>query len=453
MRKILLLLLTFILVTFSNCTNVQDWSDPTDEVPPGQITNVVVENINGGAVLRFTMPDDDDLLGAKAIFTFSENEEQMEVYASEFSDSIVIEGYADTNEHTVQIVAVDKSGNMSPPATVKIQPLIAPVELVRKTLTANATFSGVRARWNNPLMKPMVISLYATDTISGEMTLYERHYSSAENGGYTFRGFEHVEQAFQLEVSDRWNHTAVPLDTVLTPLYEIQIQGMDGTNYIWDLYDYDNSHYRGDPIHANAGNKAAYHARVRSLYDGNTWDNSTYFYVRSATVDQYVTGASSSTFISPAYLTIDMGVPAKYSRLKYYTRGRTPIYSGWSWYEFEVWGTNNPKVYQEIGDGSIDENLKYWTSWSEAGGTDAWKEDWEKLADCEVTFPSGTPNNVGSVTSAEDIAYVMDGFGFDIDPEMTDKAFRYIRFVLKKNNTDNVPYIQWSELQFWGSYE
>ena len=453
MKKIVLLLFSFAPIIFWNCTNVQDWSEPTDDVPPGEITNVQVENTNGGAILRFTLPDDDDLLGAKATFTFSESEEEMEVYASEFSDSIVIEGYADTNEHVVQLYAVDKSGNLSLPTSTTIQPLTAPVELVRKTLQVSPTFSGVRARWNNPLKKPMVISLYATDSISGELALFERHYSSAENGGYTFRGFEHIEQEFHLEVSDRWHHTAMPLDTLLTPLYEVQIQGMDGTNYLWDLYDYDNGQYRGDPIHINAGNKSVYHARVRSLYDGNTWDNSTYFYFRSATVNQYVPEASSSSYILPAYITFDMGVPAKYSRLKYFTRGRTPYYSSWVWYEFEVWGTNQPKAIHEVGDGTQEDNLKYWTSWSEAGGTDAWKQDWEKLADCEIIFPSGTPNNVGSVTSAEDIAFVMDGFGFDIDPEMTDKAFRYIRFVLKKNNTGNVPYIQWSELQFWGSYD
>src|SRR5690606_4876231 len=281
----------------------------------------------------------------------------------------------------------------------------------------------------------------------------ERHYSSAENGGYTFRNFEAVEQPFYFELSDRWDHVAAPLDTVLTPLFETQIKGMEGTRYVWDLYDYDNSIYRGDPIQANAGSQSVYRGRVRNLFDGNTWDNSAYFYFRPPTMNQYVPGASSSAYPSPNYVTFDLGVPAKYSRFKYYTRGRTPVYSAWSWYEFEVWGTNNPKKPNEIGDGSQADNLKYWTSWPEAGGTDAWKEDWEKLADCEIKFPSGTPGNAPQVESAEDIAFVMDGFGFDIDPDKTGKAFRYIRFVLKKNNTDNVPYIQWSELQFWGSYE
>ncbi len=439
-------------VLFWGCAEVKDWSDPKDTTPPGKITNVRVENINGGAILYYTLPNDNDLLGAKAVYTFSESEESLEVYASAFKDSVVLEGYNDTNEHVVQLYAVDKSNNLSEPTPVTIRPLTPPVSLIRETLTANATFSGVRAMWRNPLKKPIAISLYTIGE-SGEKELFERHYSTAETGGYTFRNFESVEQPFYFELTDRWNHVAAPLDTVLTPLYETQITGMVNNVYLWDLHDYTNSIYRGDPIQANAGSQSVYRGRVRNLYDDLTWDNSTYFYFRSPTMNQYVPGASTSTYTIPAYVTFDLGVAAKYSRFKYYTRGRSPIYSAWSWYEFEVWGTNNPKKVNEIGDGSQADNLKYWTSWPEAGGTDAWKNDWEKLADCEIKFPSGTPASSPQVTSAEDVAFVMDGFGFDIDPDKTGKAYRYIRFVLKKNNTDNVPYIQWSELQFWGSYQ
>ncbi|MBE8721492.1 DUF4959 domain-containing protein [Sphingobacterium pedocola] len=452
MKKLSLFIAALLLALSWGCTEVQDWADPMDNVPPGTITNVRVKNINGGAVLYYTLPHDSDLLGAKAVYNFSESEEILEVYASAFKDSIVLDGYADTDEHIVQLYAADKSNNLSKPVLVTIRPLTPPVVEIRETLTAQTAFSGVRALWNNPLKKPVAISLYTTDS-AGDKVLFERHYSSAENGGYTFRNFDAVEQTFSFEVSDRWNHIAAPLDTVLTPLYEIQIQGMVGTTYLWDLYDYSNNIYRGEPLQTNAGSQSAYRGKVRNLYDGNTWDNSNYFYYRPGTMNQFVPGAISSVYTLPAYMTIDMGVAAKYSRFKYFTRGRSPVYSAWAWYEFEVWGTNNPKAVTEIGDGSQADNLKYWTSWPEAGGTDEWKNDWEKLADCTVEFPSGTPNNSPQVESAEDIAFVMDGFGFDIDPDKNDKAFRYIRFVLKKNSTDNVPYIQWSELQFWGSYD
>src|SRR5690606_32296792 len=109
---------------------VKDWSDPRDTTPPGKITNVRVENINGGAILYYTLPNDNDLLGAKAVYTFSESEEPLEVYASAFKDSVVLEGYNDTNEHIVQLYAVDKSNNLSEPTPVPIRPLTPPVSLI-----------------------------------------------------------------------------------------------------------------------------------------------------------------------------------------------------------------------------------------------------------------------------------------------------------------------------------
>src|SRR5690606_41224882 len=64
--------------------------------------------------------------------TFSENEEPMEVYASAFKDSIVLEGYANTEEHIVQLYAIDKSNNLSQPVSVTIQPLTPPISLIRQ---------------------------------------------------------------------------------------------------------------------------------------------------------------------------------------------------------------------------------------------------------------------------------------------------------------------------------
>jgi hypothetical protein len=318
------------------------WEDILLRLVSVAVTGVTVTppslTLNGGAIIRYTLPAENDLLGAKAVYSFAEDGELMEIYASAFNDSIVLEGYPNTDRHTVLLYAVDKSGNLSLPVSVPVQPLTPPVEEIRKTLKAAATFSGVRVTWENPMKKPIDVSLYTNNNL----------------------------------------------------------------------------------------------------------------FIRAGQVNHYIPGGSAS-FLLPVYLTVDMGKAAMYSRFKYYTRGRSPVYSAWVWYLFEVWGTNNPKACNETGDGSQADNLKYWTSWSEADGTDAWKNDWEQLADCEIIFPSGTPNTVASVTSAEDIAFVRSGFEFDVDPDKTSKPFRYIRFVLKKNNT--VPtYVQWSELQFWGAY-
>jgi hypothetical protein len=294
------------------------------------------------------------------------------------------------------------------------------------------------------------ITLYTIDSV-GDRVLHDRYYSSGVTGWYTFRNLEIREQPFHIELRDRWNHYAPPLDTVMEPLFETQIMGRDAMGRdIWSLYGWDDktNTYRGDvntTISATTPFSAMFNGVLYSNTTGQWWSSDV------CMLQNYIPGGGTS-YLYPVYFTLDMGVPAVYSRLAYYTRARSPVYSSWCWYEFEVWGTNTkPKEAAEVGDGSVPANLKYWTSWEAVEATDAWKNDWIKLADCVIQFPSGTPNNVNSVTSAEDIAFVQNGFHFDVDTDKTSVPCRYIRFVVRKTN-NGANYLQMSEICFWGAY-
>jgi hypothetical protein len=119
---------------------------------------------------------------------------------------------------------------------------------------------------------------------------------------------------------------------------------------------------------------------------------------------------------------------------------------------FELWGTNEPKALNTIGDGSQADNLKYWTTWPEVGGTDEWKNDWVKLADCVIQFPSGAnPYITNPVLTQEDLDFIAAGFEFDIDPVHTSEPFRYLRFAIRSMNHTGTQ-IQITELKFWGAY-
>ncbi|MGV8092829.1 MAG: DUF4959 domain-containing protein [Mangrovibacterium sp.] len=426
-----------LLVTWQ-CSEKKDWLDPRDATAPGSVSNVRVTNLNGGAILTYTLPADKDLMGVKAVYSYNGDDVPKETFASAFSDTIVLDGYGDTDEHIVELFAVDESGNLSVPVQTTIRPLTQPIKLIRETLKVQPTFAGVRASWQNPLKKAMNITLFTIDSV-GERVLFDRYYSNAVEDGYTFRKFEAREQAFHIELGDRWDNYSVPLDTVLTPLFEEQIKGKN----VWQLYG------SGDNSAKMRGDVFLPHTQPFSRVCDGILDD-TYWYVRPLTFSAWVAGGST-TDLYPQYFTIDMGRKAAYSRLKYYTRDRTPVYSAWVWIEFEVWGTNNPKPVSEVGDGSLPDNLRYWTSWEEIGGIDQWKEGWEKLCDCVIRFPSGTPNTAISVTSAEDIAFVKAGFEFPVDDDMTAESFRYLRFVLKKQNISPT-YIQVQELEFFGAY-
>src|SRR5690606_1245761 len=110
MKKIVYAIL--IMFLFHKCDKIKDWSDPTDNIPPGMVTNPAVENMRGGAIITYKSPADTDLLGIKAVYSYDDKvNEKLEVFSSAYTNSIKLVGFPNTNERTVQLIAVDKSKN------------------------------------------------------------------------------------------------------------------------------------------------------------------------------------------------------------------------------------------------------------------------------------------------------------------------------------------------------
>jgi hypothetical protein len=442
MKKITCFLIGMFAMFLWSCEEVKDWHDPTDSVPPGALSNVTVKNINGGAWIYYSLPSDNDLLGVRAEYAFEEGEEIRSVFSSAFNDSILIEGYVSTNEHPVTLYVIDKSRNESLPVQTTIKPEVPPVELIRNSMKLYTTFGGIYSEWTNESETDVAIGVYIKDSI-GDYVLHDIYYTKAINGTYTFRNMISEEQDFRVEIRDKWEHYATPLDTVMKPLFEEEIYGRDPVTLvgIWQRFGANDGTciYRGDISRANIESGRDFWL----IYDGVTFQNSTWW-----------VSASDYPYF-PYYFTIDMGRKASYSRLKYWMRSRSPYYSATIIASFELWGTNDPKAINTIGDGSQEDNLKYWTQWPEVGGTDECKNDWVKLADCIIQFPSGAdPYTVSSssILTQEDKDFIAEGFGFDIDPTRTSEAFKYLRFVVRATNAGGDTNAQITELKFWGAY-
>jgi hypothetical protein len=447
------------------CTQPTDWHDPTDNVPPGQVTNVQVLNQPGGAQITYTLPADPDVMGAKVVYSLTADGKSMERFAT--TDTIVLEGYGDTNEHSIMVYAIDKSGNLSVGTPETIRPLTPPVIQTRQSLDVSATFGGVLVKWDNPMQKSMAVSLYLQDSITNEMKLYDTYFFDSSNGSTAFRNLPFKEQQFRVELHDRWDNYAAPLDTTLTPLFEIPLPGRTTTlpvTYIWKQYGTDANAF--DDVYLNMGdirndlrssgsNRRTFGhlhngaGRYEPSSDGAWWQpGGTY------TLADYLPGAATTALPMPLYFTIDMGPKAFYSRMNLLSRPRTPNYSADIPSEFEIWGSNYIKSPSEIGDGGRIDNLKYWTSWEAVQGTDAWKNDgWVKLGHFRIVTTSGVSKyTAGMPLSDEDVdKYRVRGYDFDMDPETTNQAFKYLRFVLLEINTGS-KLLTVDELSFWGSY-
>jgi hypothetical protein len=437
-----------------SCSDLADWSDPKDNIAPGPVSNVQIKNTNGGAIITYTLPSDNDLLGAKVTYSYSAESELMEKYASRGADTIELEGFGDTGAREITIYAIDRSGNLSEGITQTIQPLTPTVDLMRESLEVTAVFGGVGLSWENSGGKDMGVSLYVPDTvISGEWTLFDTYFSNGKNGKVVFRPFDAVEQNFRVEMFDRWNNYSQPYETSLVPLEEQKLPGrVSSTEFIWNLYDDDYWQWRGE-IHTDERS-----GRVFTLiHDGvRAWGGDDWWMPGNNGVDPiewYVPGAGTSPIPFPLYFTIDMGRKAVYSRFNINSRNRWPYYSSALPIDFEIWGTNNPKQVHEVGDGSREANMAYWTSWEVANGTDAWRNDgWTKIATCKLILSSGESKYVPDMALSEtDIAnYTSIGYDFDVNEGVTE-GFRYLRWVINDTNTGQ-KFLSISELEFWGSY-
>ncbi|MGV8091100.1 MAG: DUF4959 domain-containing protein [Mangrovibacterium sp.] len=448
MKKIYYLMATVsFLLLHAGCTEVPSWNEGThDSVPPGAVSAPVVKNISGGAVITYTLPSDNDLLGVKARYARRNDGDTLEAFSSAFVDSIKLVGFPDTQERKIKLVCIDKGRNESKPVEVTIQPLTSPVEIIRQSLVVHETFGGVYVSWNNVNKENIGISLFAEDPL-GSMDLDYTYYSNAAKDFYSFRGYENKQRKFRVLVRDRWNNVSSPKDTLLTPEFEEDIVRNEQGIILWERYGYADgtAEWRGDYRGQNGT------SGFNNLFDGNLnglfhpGAGTTY------TLPLYTLNPDDAIYNSLAKvfgITIDMKEETKLSRMKYYMR---PSSNDNTLTEWNVWATNDtPKGPVDFNYDRI-ESLKYWTPWTMVGGqgTNAWKNDWVLLAKCLMRPPSGAYYDFE--WTDDDIAWAAAGVDFDFDPAHTNKHFRYLRLELIRNFKDNRTRIM-PEMEFYGSH-
>lgn len=456
-KLILLLIATFV---FWQCSNNQEWVDQRDSVPPGPVSNPTVINVNGGAKITYVLPNDKDLLGVKAKYYLGDTEKELEVFSSVFTDTIQVKGFPDTKQRIVKLICLDKSFNESEPIEVEIKPLTPPIELIGQSLKLFNTYGGVYAKWENRTNDDIAISLYYGDDM-GDMLLDNTHYSHLSQGEYYFRGFDAQERKFNVEIRDRWNNY-ITIDTILTPLFEKELLPYDAQTgqRIWNLYGMadQSGYWRGDICHQVTTN-----FKWEKMIDGITFSKTSAWSPGTIKLSYWYDGikANSEEDISPwpYYFTIDFTKEVSLSRHRiwHYSRNAADAllassnrhYQQANVKHYEIWGTNSePKKPADFS--SKKESLAYWTSWKEIEGTDAWKNDWVKLADCSCLPPSGAQNY--SECTADDIIYADEGFESLINPELSNKKFRYVRFVVTEV-WQSSPQLFVAEIKFWGKEE
>ena len=392
MKKIIYLFtIVGSLTIFGGCQ--EELREPLfqDSEAPGPVSSPIVVNLPGAATIQYSLPADQDLLYVKAEYMLA-NGKMAETKSSVYLNTVRVEGFGDSSEKTVTLYAVDHSENKSAPLTVKVNPLLPDVTVVSSTIEMIPDFGGVQYRWKNENNASLAFTILATDS-TGILSEVETVYSGVTDGEFTVRGFAPEETEFGIVVRDRWDNYSDTSKIIVTPLYEEKLDKSKFENYKLD----------------NDNDWNAWEGRYEYAFDDNV-----------QTFNHTLAGTGW-----PQYMTVDLGVEARLSRVVIVQR------------QNQFYGHGNPRL------------LDIWGS-KEAPAQDGSLENWYPLR------VAGPPNNNGCVarrptleggTAAEDQEHFEKGDEYSFTLE--DPEVRYIRFVV--NETWGLTgFSHFAEITFYG---
>ena len=204
-----------------------DYFDP-DAPAPAQVSDVIVRPTHGGAVLKYTLPNDENLL-----YVWAEYEIRPGVVrnakSSFFKDSLVLEGFSDERDYQVKIFSVGRNQKTSQPVIETVKPLISPVRLATRKM--RGTFGGVNIEIENPENAELAIVLIADLDELGFMQDVFTFYTSMENKSFNYRGMEPGEHRVGVYIRDRWNNLS---DTIYTEILALKEEEIPKTNPVWE---------------------------------------------------------------------------------------------------------------------------------------------------------------------------------------------------------------------------
>ncbi|HMR19999.1 MAG TPA: DUF4959 domain-containing protein [Sphingobacterium sp.] len=367
---------------------------PLDKVDgkPEKLTNIQVENISGGSKISYTLPEDYDNLYVLAEFSSRAGEQRI-AKSSVYSDYIVLDGFANTDEYQVALYLINRSETRSEPVQVTIKPLPPPIHQVFADLFIENSFGGYRLELFNELEHEYVLYTLRKEE-NGNYELFDRLYTRSKKRDYMMVGLPPEPTEFAFFLMDKWRNVSDTLFMTITPLPEVTL---DKSKFSMLYLD-------------NDTNRPAGTDNPRLMWDNNI---ATRYRLHD-----------SETADPPHWFTIDLGQHAKLSRLRLnqYITG-----TNYNW----VFNRQSPRYFE------------IWAS-AEVPAQDGNWDNWVRLGEYESVKPSDLPPGI---FSDEDIALAIRGEDFILP--YTGIAYRYIRFLTVSTwDTRPNPYI--GDITFYG---
>ncbi|MEA4850553.1 MAG: DUF4959 domain-containing protein [Paludibacter sp.] len=357
-----------------------------DTTAPGKVTDISYTPTNGGAILTFTAPDDDDLLYVKAVYTNSLGKEVFKV-TSHYGDSIEIDGFKEATPQKIKLYAVDRSNNHSEPAEIEVTPMKSFIYLVQESVQLKEQLGGVWITWENPDRKTVFV--YVNFSKAGKT--YERILSSAlSDPVLMIRGLDPEEYSFSVTVEDFNGNKTDKMDVgTYKPLLEQKID------------------------------KSTWKVLQNLSVDGDKWEGTLASFWDDV-VDTKESGSDNSYFIInrddnggmlkwPLDIVVDLNKTVVINRFVVWQRA-------FAYVNAEQNGVSTDYYYYK------EENMK---SFSVSVSTD--KLTWTSLGNFDI----GDPRDAAGVISPAKYKEAIDGHEFNL--ESVSQPFRYMKFSVLSN--------------------
>jgi hypothetical protein len=388
-----LLFLTILIFAINSCSK----QDDGDTTPPSVLTVDSVTPTNGGGIISYTLPNDDDILYVRAEYTNS-NGVDVSRASSSYNNSIEIDGLNQTTALTITLYVVDENYNQSAPIYVELVPLESFIYLVQESIEVNTDLGGFRINWENVQSKTVYVFVHINNGIEEEIRILSSNNSSES---IAVRGLTSEEITISTRIEDfDENSTTLEEKGTLTPLFE---QVIDKST--WTLV-------ASQSVNGNAWEGASVNFWDDVIDTTNNNSDNSYFMIW-----RDLNGGSLNW---PLDLVIDLNKNVKVTRFTVWQRAY--------WYNGP---SDIPYYFQE-------ENMKSFTMYA---SNDA--QVWEELGQFDIGDPRDSEGNIPQ--SALDSA--ANGHEFELDE--VSESFRYLKFSVTSNYGSEA-YVNGSEITMYG---
>ncbi len=393
-------------------------------VAPLSAAGLSIENINGGAIVTYEIPNDPDIM-----YVMAEYERNGKIFTEKSSihhNTLSIEGFHRVDHVKAKLYKVNKFEQRSEPLEIEFEPKESVIDIASKTIQLMPGFGGITAIWENPLQTELGARLMTYDD-----SLYHRFddremvFSTIEKDTVKFRGTEGyppVETLFGLVFEDKWGNVSDTIEILTTPFFETMIP----KPYV---------DFRAQIPFDNITNLNTSTYNISKLWDGivNTGFN----------------GWLSQNGGSGLSITIDMKQTVKLSRILHHFYHVNAPYGQANVVAWEIWGTD------KIDFASIPSNTYWLDSLSLVTGhihnqdptqilpERTFKDDWQYLGYHQAPY----------YTAAAD-RNELAARGNEMEMPLDARPVRYIRFFVRKMTSFVNPplsnYFSCGELSFYG---